>query len=268
MGWAEEKMTAIELIAQVRSGIAEIALERDGKVLGNGSAFLVKGGLVTNSHVIRPPGKLDAIRIRFEGSNQFIRLLPEAFYKATLAESLESELDYAFINLEEPEFERRYRFEFGDLDDIAVGENVSFLGFPFGMPQLTAHMGYVSSIHEQKGRTIIQIDGSVNGGNSGGPLLCLKTGTVVGIITRAITGIIEHEFDNLIATLQNNQTILSRSGAVIKVGGIDPIQGLIASQAAMEQIARNLKRSANVGIGYAFSINPIRDRIREVLTIH
>ncbi len=257
-------MTAIELISQVRSGIAEIALERNRQVLGNGSAFLIQGGILTNSHVIRPPGQFDAIRIRFEDSDQHIRLLPNDFYNATLAESLESELDYAFINLEVPEFEGRYRFEFGDVADIAVGESVLFLGFPFGMPQLTAHMGYVSSIHEQQGRNIIQIDGSVNGGNSGGPLLSIKTGNVVGIITRAVTGIIEQEFDNLIATLQNNQRILSQTKAVIKVGGIDPIQGLSASQAAMEQIARNLKRSANVGIGYAFSINPIRDHIQNL----
>lgn len=257
-------MSAIELIAQIRSGIAQIALEKDRQVLGNGSAFLVHGGLVTNSHVIRPPGIIDAIIIRFENTEHQIRLLPDRFYNATLAESQESDKDYAFINLEEPEFVGRHEFEFGDLSDVSVGEKILFLGFPFGMPQLTAHMGYISSIHEQQGKTIIQIDGSVNGGNSGGPLICLESGKVVGIITRAITGIIEQEFNNLIATLQNNQRILAQSRATISVGGVDPIQGLRASQAAMEQIARNLKRSANVGIGYAFSTNYIRDHIQNL----
>lgn len=132
------------------------------------------------------------------------------------------------------------------------------------MPQLTAHMGYISSIHEQQVKTIIQVDGSVNGGNSGGPLVNLQSGNVVGIITRAATGIIEQEFNNLIAALQNNQRILSQTRATISVGGIDPIQGLRASQAAMEQIAQNLKRSANVGIGYAFSTNHIRDHIQNL----
>ncbi len=257
-------MTPIELISQARSGIAEIALEQNRQVLGSGSAFLVQSGLVTNSHVIRPPGQFDAIRIRFEDSDQHIRLSADQLYKATLAESLESELDYAFINLEELEFQGRYRFEFGDSADIAVGESVLFLGFPFRMPQLTAHMGYVSSIHEQQGKNIIQIDGSVNGGNSGGPLLSLETGKVVGIITRAVTGIIEQEFDKLIATLQSNQRALSQTKAVITVSGIDPRQAIRASQAAMEQIARNLKRSANVGIGYAFSTNPILDHIQNL----
>ncbi|MBN1274586.1 MAG: trypsin-like peptidase domain-containing protein [Candidatus Aminicenantes bacterium] len=257
-------MTTIELIALVRSGVAEIALERNREVLGNGSAFLVDRGLVTNSHVIRPPGQIDAFRIRFEDSDQPIRLLPEDFYNATSAESTESELDYAFVELEEEEFEGRYRFCLGDNEETRVGQNILFLGYPFGMPQLTAHMGYVSSIHEKNGKEIIQIDGSVNGGNSGGPLLSIDTGNVVGIITRAITGIIEEEFNNLIIALQNNQKILSQTKTVMQIGGFDPIQGIKVSQAAMEQIARNLKRSANVGIGYAFSINPIRSHLENL----
>lgn len=257
-------MTTIELISKVRSGVAEIAYERNRQTLGNGSAFLVKGGLITNSHVIHPPGHVDAIRIRFEDSDQPILLLPDAFSKAILAESPESELDYAFVKLEEPEFSGRYRFKLGDIDEIQVGQNILFLGYPFGMLQLTAHMGYISSIHEQQSRKKIQIDGSVNGGNSGGPLISIETGNVVGIITRAVTGIIEQEFNNLISALQNNQRFLSQSRAVMRIGGIDPIEGIKASQAAMEQIARNLKRSANVGIGYAFSINPIRNYLQNL----
>lgn len=255
-------MIETELIAKIRSGIAQICLESDRETVGNGSAFLVPGGLVTNSHVIRPSGNFDALVIRFEDTDQVIRLLPKDLYDATLVESPESDRDYAFISLDEPELEHRHRFVFGDLSDVSVGEQVLFLGFPFGMQQLTAHMGYISSIHERQGKTIIQIDGSVNGGNSGGPLVSLKSGSVVGIITRAVTGIIEREFDNLISTLQNNQNILAQSRATIQIGGVDPIQGLRASQAAMEQIAHNLKRSANVGIGYGYPTDHIRDQIR------
>lgn len=48
------------------------------------------------------------------------------------------------------------------------------------MSQLTTHMEYVSSIHKQKDREIIKIDGSVNGENCGGPLLSIETGNVGG----------------------------------------------------------------------------------------
>ena len=259
-------MNSIELIAQIRSGVAEIAVERNREVLGNGTAFLVDNGLVTNSHVIRPAGRIDTFRIRFDDSDDTIRYLPKNFYDATASESPSDQLDYAFIQIEEPEFENRYRFKLGDITEISVGSDILFLGFPFGMPQLTAHRGYVSSIHDHEGRDIIQVDGSVNGGNSGGPLVELNAGNVVGIITRSVTGIVEQEFNNMISTLGKNREILENTQAVMQIGGIDPIQGLAASQAAMEQIAVNLKRSANVGIGYAFSIAPVKQAIEHALS--
>ena len=152
-------------------------------------------------------------------------------------------------------------FEFTNSADLSAGQQVLFLGFPFGMSQLTCHLGYVSSMHTRNGVDIIQIDGSVNGGNSGGPLLDLRSGKVVGIVTRAVTGFIAEQFDQMISALRKNQEALSRGHTLLKVGGIDPIQAIRASHAAMEQIARNLRSSANVGIGYAYSSNYVRDRI-------
>ncbi len=256
-------MNTIEIIKRCRSGVVGIAVERNREVLGNGSAFLVEGGLITNSHVIRPQGQINAIQIRFDDCADVIRLSPKEFYAATVAESPENQFDYAYIKLDEPEFENRHRFELGALAHIDIGSSILFLGFPFGMPQLTAHHGYVSSIHKRDNRDLIQIDGSVNGGNSGGPLIEIETGRVVGIITRAVTGIIEVEFNNLIASLRQNQEILKNTQVGIQVGGIDPIQGIRVSQAAMEQIAISLKRSANVGIGYAFSIDQVAAHIAD-----
>lgn len=258
-------MNSIDLIAQVRSGIAQVSVERDRERVGSGSAFLVHGGLVTNSHVIRP-ARIDAICIRFEDTDpddasSYIRLLPETCYKAIAAESPENDKDYAFLQLSESEFGGRHLFEFTNSADLSAGQQVLFLGFPFGMSQLTCHLGYISSMHTRNGVDIIQIDGSVNGGNSGGPLLDLRSGKVVGIVTRAVTGFIAEQFDQLISALRKNQEALSQGHTLIKVGGIDPIQAIRASQAAMEQIARNLRSSANVGIGYAYSSNYVRDRI-------
>ena len=233
--------------------------------MGSGSAFLVHGGLVTNSHVIRP-ARIDATCIRFEDTDpddagSYIRLLPETCHKAIAAESPENDKDYAFLQLSKSEFEGRHLFEFTDSMEISVGQQVLFLGFPSGMSQLTCHLGYVSSMRTRNGVDIIQIDGSVNGGNSGGPLLDLSSGKVVGIVTRAVTGFIAEQFDQLISALRKNQEALSQSHTFMRVGRIDPIQAIKASQAAMEQIARNLRGSANVGIGYAYSSNCVRYHI-------
>jgi len=128
------------------------------------------------------------------------------------------------------------------------------------MAQLTAHLGHVSSIHERNGTKVLQIDGSINGGNSGGPLVN-EDGNVIGVVTRAVTGLIEEQFERLVNALRHNQEALQGGGARVLLGGIDPIQALRASQTAMEQIARDLHRSANVGIGYAYSAEYVRDAV-------
>lgn len=259
-------MSIVDLIEAARTGVAQILYEVDRQRVGNGSAFLVDGGLITNSHVLRPGSRVDAFAIRFpdsdpDESSSYIRLLPKDCQERVRAESPMELEDYAFIELDEPEFAGRHRFQLGDSSEIRVGQQIVFLGFPFGLVQLTAHVGWVASKHSHRGTDVIQIDGSVNGGNSGGPLVNPETGNVVGIVTRAVTGLIEEQFAQLIETLKTNQTFLENYKGMMSLGGFDPVDGVRASQAAMEQIARNLKRSANVGIGYANTINSVRDKI-------
>jgi len=258
-------MDTVELIQECRSGVGQIIVERERKRIGSGSAFLVNGGLVTNSHNIRL-FNCDAIVIRFENGDE-IRLLYEDCMNAVATESLENDKDFAYLKLAEPEFDERYVFELSDSSGLSVGEQVLFMGYPFGYPHLTAHMGYISSLHKINDVESIQIDGSVNGGNSGGPLIDLKTGKVAGIVTRAETGILRDQFDQLLQALRNNQQILQQQqqgGARISLGGIDPIDAIRASQAAMEQIASQLRRSANVGIGFAFSAKYVKDGISQL----
>ncbi|MEW6359946.1 MAG: serine protease [Planctomycetota bacterium] len=261
-------MMPIELIAAVRSGVAQVIVERDRERVGSGSAFLVDGGIITNSHNLRKV-PYDALAIRFADTDaadpaNYIRIVPD---DCILAESPEEEKDYAYLKLDEPEFSGRHVFEFCCSDKpLSVGEQVVFLGFPFGMSgmsQLTSHVGHVSSIHNQKDVEIIQIDGSVNGGNSGGPLIDLTTGQVAGIVTRAVTGLIEEQFRNLICALRQNQEVCKRSQGMMTMG-FDLAQAIGASYAAMEQISRDLFRSANVGIGYAYSARYARDAVASV----
>ncbi|MFW6116563.1 MAG: S1 family peptidase [bacterium] len=260
-------MDPIDLIAQVRSGVAQLSLERGRTPIGRGSGFLVEQGLLTNSHNIRGQ-PIDAVAVRFadtdpDDPDSYTRLVPD---DCLVAESPEGQRDYACLRLEPSEFDDRHVFEFSSSSDpLSVGEQVLFLGFPFGMPQMTAHIGYVSSLHTSDGIDIIQLDGSVNGGNSGGPLLDLETGTVGGIITKAVTGLIERQFNQLMAALRRNREACEQASSVITIGAIDPIQAIGASQAAMERIARDLHRSANVGIGYAYSARYARDALAGTL---
>ena len=250
-------MTTIqEPIRELSSGVVHLVFVRDHERVSSGSGFLSGKRLITNSHVIRF-GDFDAVAIRFHDSNTAdlsgaIRLSRDDFLSIVIKELPEEMEDYAVLRADEPEFAGRYNFELGSVEDVVVGQQVIFLGFPFDSLHLTAHVGYISSKHQTKGINILQIDGSVNGGNSGGPLLTIESGRVAGIVTRKATGL-EKQFRELLEALRNNQIALQQCQGIMRVGPIDPMDAIRASQAAMERIALNIERSANVGIGYAYS---------------
>jgi hypothetical protein len=45
------------------------------------------------------------------------------------------------------------------------------------------------------------------------------------------------------------------------LAGFDLTEGFLVTQSAMERLAQNIRRSANVGIGYAFCAGNVRDAI-------
>jgi hypothetical protein len=68
-----------------------------------------------------------------------------------------------------------------------LGEEVAVLGFPLGLP-LTVTRGSVSGLNrtipidDVKRRRLVQTDAGVNAGNSGGPLLSIESGEVIGLV--------------------------------------------------------------------------------------
>lgn len=60
-------MPAEDLIEAVRTGVVQIGIRRGGNIVANGTGFLVDGGIVPNSHVIRPGAPHDDIVFRCEG---------------------------------------------------------------------------------------------------------------------------------------------------------------------------------------------------------
>ncbi len=259
-------MARQDIFEAARNGVAQICLERGRERVTAGSAFLVAGGLVTNSHVLRDVA-FDVAVIRFERTayEDGIRLARDTCLAAVALESPPDEHDVAFLRLDQPEFQGRHTFAFGDSANLRVGDELGFLGYPFNMEHLTCHVANVSSLRLRGRVQVIQIDGSVNGGNSGGPLINFSEGHAVGVVCRAEIGFLANQFDDLIHALNQNVELLQRSaGARVIIGGVDPAEGLRASQVAMHRIAVNLRRSANVGIGYAFGTDYIRDRMAEL----
>jgi S1-C subfamily serine protease len=246
-----------ELIPLIRPGIVRLAFFKDRDQVGSATGFLSNGFLVTCSHVIRQY-PFDAVDITFGDQNLKsiapIRLSFDTLTKNIVKESLESEYDYALIWFSEPEANGRYQLQFKTVKQELVGEQVLFFGFPFGTQHLTSHIGYISSDFWRGSAHLFQIDGSINPGNSGGPLIHIPSGSVIGIVTRTETGL-EKDFDQLVEAVRSNVKALEsrQGGARIVIGGIDPIASMQITMRILAKLSFNMKRGANVGIGFCLS---------------
>jgi S1-C subfamily serine protease len=180
------------------------------------------------------------------------------FQKCFEAGSPEQNADFAILNVPQLIDKALYQFEVASRVGSRIGDEVVLLGFPFEQRHLACHVGRISSFNVQNGVEVIQLDASVNPSNSGGPLIDPVTGRVIGIVTRKGTGL-TRAFDELEKILAEN---VSRLGAMIPPEARAPrLQGVslgnvaLDSQEQLLQLAKEIRRSANVGIGYAFAID-------------
>lgn len=140
--------------------------------LGSGVILRKDGIVVTNHHVI---GGADEIKVVLTDKREF---------NADILLS-DERTDIAVLQLKDPKGDLPV-IEFGDSDDLEVGDLVLAIGNPFGVGQ-TVTSGIVSglartSVGITDFRSFIQTDAAINPGNSGGALVDLK-GRLVGINT-------------------------------------------------------------------------------------
>ena len=82
-------------------------------------------------------------------------------------------------------------------------------------------------------------------------------GQVVGVVARKATGLTQ-AFDQLIQSFEQNATVLEAASGGVVMSGIDPLKVLALTQQQMQMVSAQLERSANVGIGYAIWVDPMR----------
>lgn len=146
--------------------------DRDQPRNGLGSGFIIDedGIIVTNNHVI---DGADQITVVLEDGRRLDATLVGADEKTDLAVlEVEATVDLPTI-------------EFGDTEELRVGDWVVALGNPFGIGA-TVTAGIVSAlsrdIRSGPYDDYIQVDAPINRGNSGGPLLD-GDGDVIGVNT-------------------------------------------------------------------------------------
>ncbi|PHS29631.1 MAG: protease Do [Robiginitomaculum sp.] len=183
---------------------------REGRALGSGFLISREGYVVTNNHVIENASK---ITVAMQDGREFEA---EMIGKDKLTDlavlKIKDDKDFPFVS-------------FAEDINLRVGDWVVAVGNPFGLGG-TATAGIVSATGREIGRgayDFIQIDASINRGNSGGPAFDLY-GNVVGV----------------------NSQILSPTGGNIGIGFAIPAR--VASKVTKELIDKGSVTRGYLGV--------------------
>ena len=213
------------VIKKIKPSIALIyALNAKGDPIGTGSGFVFikRGILVTCNHVI---SGANSFLIRFPGAKQFIE------GKVVIKDD---EHGLALIKFND---DTKEPLNMGEIDKVTEGMPVIFSGYPLSSKELTSHQGIISAItKDATGIAAYIIDGTVNTGNSGCPLMDSE-GRVIGIINakRVFRGDILEKIESM------------------KVGAVS-LHGL-----DLVEIYQTLMGNFQLGIGFAIPASYIPD---------
>jgi len=168
---------ALHYTVQVRTAVAT-PLEGDLKGTQRGAGFVVdagRGWILTNAHVIsRSPSRVE------------VAFQDQSYLEATKV-YVDPHLDLALVRVAAPSGQRLQAapLDCGELP--RVGHPVGAFGHPWNM-RYTGTRGIISGVTSRMSTELLQTDAPINQGNSGGPLISLDSGRVVGINTAQLRG--------------------------------------------------------------------------------
>ena len=151
---------------------------KDSRGVFSGAGFLVDeelGWIATNAHVTgRMPGR---VTISFKDQD-FLTAKPIF---------IDSFLDFAILKIPTSAIPKQaIQAEIDCKNKAKLGELVGAFGHPKGL-DYTGTRGIVSGTRYRWSRNWIQTDAAINKGNSGGPLVSLSNGSVIGINTARLS---------------------------------------------------------------------------------
>jgi S1-C subfamily serine protease len=159
-----------KVVNRIKNSIALIVcLNEKGKSIGTGTGFIFskENILVTCNHVIK---KASSISIKFPDDDNF------STAKIAIRDE---EHDLALLKIDNT---TKKPLGLANPEIIKEGMPIIFAGYPLLIQYLTTHRGMLSSIaKDPTGITTYLIDGTVNSGNSGCPLMSTE-GKVIGVI--------------------------------------------------------------------------------------
>jgi len=169
---------ALNYTVQVRATLP-VPFDGDRKGSGLGAGFLVdagRGWIMTNAHVVgRSPSRIE---VAFHGQefSEAHKVYVDPFLDLAIIRVSDG---VSTKEIEEP------RLECSTMPP--VGHAVGAFGHPWRL-QFTGTRGIISGVTARYRTELLQTDAPINQGNSGGPLISLESGRIVGINTAGIRG--------------------------------------------------------------------------------
>lgn len=166
-------LTPPQLYSLAAKGVVSV---NAGSSVGSGFLVSADGYIVTNYHVVE-----DATSLK-------VTTYAEQEYTAKLV-GYDNSNDLAVLKIEGEDMPY---LTCGSSSTVNIGEQVAVIGSPLGKLTGSLNLGYISAkdrliLAEGSKIHMIQLDASINEGNSGGPLLNMQ-GQVIGIASAKYSG--------------------------------------------------------------------------------
>lgn len=137
----------------------------------------------------------------------------------------------------------------GSYSDARQGDQVCFMGYPFASSELYFGAGHIAAMHQRRSDQnrmvqydVMELDASINKGNSGGPLLHLPTRKVIGIIAMRLGTITP-----TLEVLRNYLGLWPGGSGILETG--------------ITELIYMAEQFTNVGLGTAVSIDYARSEL-------
>jgi len=243
----ELRSKAVNSKKSVVKVISTLKIDNGKTMQSTGSGFIVneEGIVVTNSHVI----------INDQNAENLVQFDDGTEKQCTEIIHNDPEHDFIMLRIEEGHYPA---IDLGNYEEVEEGDDIYFGGYPLRSSHFTINGGIVSSKFIESNIRLIQIDGSVNSGNSGGPLLNMDD-KVVGIVTEKAGGIDKK-------LLKISSAIKNRPGTGMRIvyAKGSPNEFSVDPQQALADVIQIIHDYTSLGIGYAFSIEYVKSKLEEL----
>lgn len=218
--------------------------------LGSGFHFVDAYHIVTNYHVVRPIKQGGGqIHIRTESND---KIPADVINYSDLEEN--GGKDWALLKMKRSAPKGRTILSPGD-SDMNRGKDVCFAGFPHGvghgdLPDLLVQSAKIAGEYGDYG---FYLDGSVNKGNSGGPIVDLESESVVGYVT--FKRYVEQDtIDQVMTAWENLHNNVNDADEVFETSGLGYFDVLTEMTRTFLLLRETIETNANTGIGMGFNI--------------